>query len=229
MSKVSSAQIARTARIVATGRVTSKGDIYSLIAALRNVDAKLPRGWPLMIHLEDFTALEQFGGEFELSAELLRIKRGRELFSHVQDSCIGTAPLTALLYADQRTANKVAAIGGFGDAVALIDSSGLAAKDGRTVRVIKAGEFKGAGTPGTVLTPEQLDVLSKPVIESVEIVLNELVSLRRWDAQQTAEIKSGKVFIGDDLTRLRLIKNIATAEEAFAMFTTALEKKHVPK
>ncbi len=55
-------------------------------------------------------------------------------------------------------------------------------------------------------------------------MINELVSLRHWNAQQTAEIKTGKLFIGDDLTRLRLIKNIATAEQAFTTFVSAVEK-----
>ncbi len=99
-------KLAALGRIVATGQITGKGAIYDLIAALRKVDAKLPPRWPVMLHLEDFVAPEQFGGEYELSAELLRIKKRRELFAHVQDYCVGTAPLVALLYCDQRTANK---------------------------------------------------------------------------------------------------------------------------
>ena len=52
--------------------------------------------------------------------------------------------------------NATALYGGMGTYGVLVDQSGTAEKLGLKVHVIRAGEYKGMGEPGTVITEEQL-------------------------------------------------------------------------
>ena len=219
-------KIASLACIVARGRIASKSSIYELINALYKVDSKLPAGWPIQLHLEDLATDGQLGGEYELSSTIRVIKSRREVFVHAEDMCAGSAPMVALVCGSVRSANVPAVVGAFGDVRVLRDTSKKAETEGRKIHIVRAGAHKGAGTLGTPLTDEQLAELGRPTLEATELLLGELTAIRHWQTPQVAEIKSGRLFSGPDLIRLKLIQHFATAEQAFDNFVAALEKKY---
>ncbi len=182
-----------------------------------------------MIHLEDLIAVQQMGGEFELNNQLRSIKSRRELYVHVVDVCAGTGPLAVLLCGTKRTANVPATIGGFGDVQVVRDTSEKEQTEGRKVIVIRAGQYKGVGTDGEPVSLDRLGALSQPVLDGIDLMFDELVQYRHWTTDQAAEVKSGKMFVGDDLTRLKFVQRFSSTDEAFSDFVIAVERaRNVP-
>lgn len=224
MSTITAPQIAKLARIVVTGQITGKHSYYDLMLALRKLDARLPTGIPLMLHLEDVLAVQQTSGEYELNKQLRSIKSRRELYVHVVDCCAGTGPLAALLCGTKRTANVPALIGGFGDVQVVRDTSEKATTEGRKVLVIRAGAYKGVGTDGEHVSLDCLGALSQPVLDGINLMFDELVQYRHWTTDQAAEVRSGKMFTGESLTRLRFVQRFCSSDDAFSDFVLAVEK-----
>lgn len=209
-----------------TGALTSKLQTVALTATLRKIDRALPDGSPMFIRLEDVSQSVHLGGEFELAQELISIRSRREIFAHFQDHAIGSIAVVTASLANRRTANQAAILGAFGDIAVLRDSSGLAKSEEIKINVVRAGAWKGVGTPGTAISPDQVAELGKPVIESTLMILETLQAVRKWNADQLNEILSGKMFLGAELVALGLIDRVASSEQAFSEFSNSLRSKN---
>jgi hypothetical protein len=195
------------------GPIQSKRDIYEMILAIRNADRTTAKGSPIYLYVEDLIGPDHVGGEYELARELLSLQSRRELLVHAQDSVIGTVGLSLLSFAQKRSANQPAMIGGFGDYSVVRDSYGVAVKKAIGVKVVRAGSWKGIGTPGTLLSDEQVAELGRPALESTLLLFKELQTVRKWSPPQSEELLSGKVFFGADLMRMKLVDSIQSADE----------------
>ncbi len=118
--------------------------------------------------------------------------------------------------ATQVLAQATAMVGSIGTYGVVQDLSALAAKEGVKVHVIRAGAMKGAGTPGTEITPEQLAAMQREVNTLNEFFLAGVASGRKLSAERVRELATGDVWIGQQAVAAGLIDAVSTYDQALA-------------
>jgi len=111
--------------------------------------------------------------------------------------------------ADRILANPGAFIGSIGVIMQGADASELAAKIGVSQQVVKAGEYKEAGTflrPWSKVEREQLQEL---VNASYEMFVSDVAADRNLDANKSKEWANARVFLARDAAKLGLIDEVS--------------------
>ena len=111
--------------------------------------------------------------------------------------------------ADKILANPGAFIGSIGVIMQGADASELAAKIGVSQQVVKAGEYKEAGTfvrPWSKIEREQLQEL---VNASYEMFVSDVAADRNLDANKSKEWANARVFLAGDAAKLGLIDEVS--------------------
>ena len=111
--------------------------------------------------------------------------------------------------ANKILANPGAFIGSIGVIMQGADASELAAKIGVSQQVVKAGEYKEAGTflrPWSKIEREQLQEL---VNASYEMFISDVAADRNLDANKSKEWANARVFLARDAAKLGLIDEVS--------------------
>ena len=111
--------------------------------------------------------------------------------------------------ANKILANPGAFIGSIGVIMQGADASELAAKIGVSQQVVKAGEYKEAGTflrPWSKIEREQLQEL---VNASYEMFVSDVAADRNLDANKSKEWANARVFLAGDAAKLGLIDEVS--------------------
>ena len=111
--------------------------------------------------------------------------------------------------ANKILANPGAFIGSIGVIMQGADASELAAKIGVSQQVVKAGEYKEAGTfmrPWSKIEREQLQEL---VNAGYEMFVNDVAADRNLDANKSKEWANARVFLAGDAAKLGLIDEVS--------------------
>ena len=111
--------------------------------------------------------------------------------------------------ADRILANPGAFVGSIGVIMQGADASELAAKIGVSQQVVKAGEYKEAGTfvrPWSKIEREQLQEL---VNASYEMFVSDVAADRNLDANKSKEWANARVFLAGDAAKLGLIDEVS--------------------
>lgn len=111
--------------------------------------------------------------------------------------------------ADRILANPGAFIGSIGVIMQGADASELAAKIGVSQQIVKAGEYKEAGTflrPWSKIEREQLQEL---VNASYEMFVSDVAADRNLDANKSKEWANARVFLARDAAKLGLIDEVS--------------------
>jgi ClpP class serine protease len=96
----------------------------------------------------------------------------------------------------------------------VVDSSKMAENQGLTVHVVKAGDFKGSGTPGTAVTESHLEYY-QGLIQAINTdFLAAVQAGRGLDKDRLAAVATGKVYSASDAMASGLIDQIGTVEDA---------------
>ena len=159
------------------------------------------------------------GGQLDSLADLsTMIQRGRKskrLIAYCDDHALGAA----YWIASQESgiyANSTAMIGDLGVYTTVTDSSKQAERSGLRVHVIRSGEHKGAGTPGTEITPEQL-AEAKRLVDRFGKLFVESVARGRGVSESIAKRwADGRVHVGAQAKALGLINGVETFETTLA-------------
>ncbi len=114
------------------------------------------------------------------------------------------------------SANKMALVGSVGTFAVLFDESKAAEMAGVEVVIIKAGEMKGAGTPGTEITTEQRAMFQKEINDLNSQFLAGLVKTGRFNKQSVKAINDGRIHIASEAKKLGFIDKVETFDKAFA-------------
>lgn len=134
---------------------------------------------------------------------------------HVFISDIGaSAAFYAASQAGFVSANQPAFVGSIGTYMAVSDFSQLAENEGVKVHVIKTGDFKGAGIPGTEITDEMLAEWQRLINESNELFLKAVAKGRKLPIAKVRELADGRVHLASQAVSLGLIDGVGTLEQA---------------
>lgn len=111
-------------------------------------------------------------------------------------------------------ANKSAEIGSIGTVAVVADSSGLAEQQGIKIHVISTGAYKGAFTPGTEITDEQIEYLQSRVNSLNNLFLQDVRTGRKMTLIQVENASDGRLFGADKAKDMHLIDDIQTWDMA---------------
>lgn len=112
--------------------------------------------------------------------------------------------------------NASGLIGSIGTYAVVTDFSEKAAQEGIKVSVIKAGDFKGAGVPGTEVTEEQVSEIQRLVDSRNEFFLDGVAAGRNLPVAKVQSLADGRIHSAKDALGLGLIDAIGSFDSAFA-------------
>lgn len=122
--------------------------------------------------------------------------------------------------ADRVFANAAARIGSIGVFMAVEDVSEAAEKLGVKVHVIKTGEFKGAGVPGSQLTEAHLQYLQSLVDTSFDHFIAAVSTGRNMKKTEVKTVADGRVYPASESVELGLIDGVKSFDEVLAELQT---------
>lgn len=155
-------------------------------------------------------------GTPELATEISRLAESKPVTAFVEDLA-ASAGYWAACCATEVYANDLAKIGSIGTYTVVSDHSGMAAKEGIKVHLITTGEFKGAGTPGTEITPSHLAEWQRIVDGINERFLAGVSTGRKMPMEQVRKIADGRVHLAAEAVQLGLIDGVKSFDEVVAM------------
>lgn len=94
------------------------------------------------------------------------------------------------------------------------DSSRMYENAGIKVNVVKAGEFKGAGTPGTPVTAEQLAEEQKQVDAYYAMFVDAIAAGRKLSPDAAKALADGRTYIGQAAIEAKLADTLCSFDEA---------------
>lgn len=116
-----------------------------------------------------------------------------------------------------------ALLGSIGVYSVMYDRSKQAEMDGIKVNVIKAGAMKGAGTPGTPITDEQIGEAQKLVDKFYGMFVSALQMGRKFSADDATKLADGRVYMGSDAVSAKLADNTGSIDD----FMSALSARSI--
>lgn len=165
-------------------------------------------------------------GTADLAAEVNRTKARKPVYAYIED--LGAS--AAYWVASQATkvfTNQTGIVGSIGTYMQVIDYRRAADQLGMTVHVIRAGNMKGAGTPGTEITPEQLADFQRLVNALNDQFLSGVAAGRNLPLETVRGLATGQTWVGQEAVTQKLVDRVASAEDVFqelAQLTSAATK-----
>lgn len=157
-------------------------------------------------------------GTQDLAADVAAAAKQKPVIALIEDlgasACYWVASQAREIFA----ANETTMIGSIGTYGVIHDLSGLAAKEGVKVHVVRAGAHKGTGVPGTEVTADQLADYQRVINSLNEQFLQGVATGRRLQLDRVRELADGRVHVGSEAVRLKLADGVASLDEVLARF-----------
>lgn len=163
-------------------------------------------------------------GTADLADDIKSARAHKPVYAYIEDLGASAAFWIAS-QADKVYSNRTAIVGSIGTYAVLYDMSQMAENEGVKVHVIRAGEFKGAGEPGTEITQQQLDEFQSRVEEINEHFVRGVSAGRKMSLARTRELADGRVHIGQRAVELGLIDGIQSLDETITALSKARSKR----
>lgn len=155
-------------------------------------------------------------GNRDLCDEVAAFAAEKPLFAFCEDM-VASAGVSIASQAMKRYANNATALyGAMGTYSVLMDYSGQAAQLGVKVHVIRAGDYKGMGEPGTEITPEQKAEAQRIVNALNEQYLATIASGLKKPVEQIKALADGRVHPASDAVTMGLINGVQSFEATYA-------------
>lgn len=157
----------------------------------------------------------QVDGVSDLADEILKTCQSKPVVAYIED--LGASAAYWIASQAQRiTANRTAHIGSIGVFAVLTDLSGLAEREGVSVRLISTGPYKGLGAPGTPVTPALVDEVQSHVDAIGAFFFQAVQQGRKLSSSRLAAVTDGRLWLASEAQQLGLIDGIESFDEALA-------------
>jgi signal peptide peptidase SppA len=163
-------------------------------------------------------------GTKELADDIAALAKIKPVYGYAEDLA-ASACYWALSQCTKIFSNHTAIVGSIGTYGVVQDFSQAAAKEGVKVHVIRAGAMKGAFTPGTEVTTEQLAEQQKLVNELNEFFIRGVAAGRRLTPEQTRELADGRVYVGQAAVDRKLIDGVQSLDDTFNQLAAVGRKR----
>jgi signal peptide peptidase SppA len=155
-------------------------------------------------------------GNSDLCADVADFAAAKPIYAFIEDMC-ASAGVSVASQATKRYANTDRAIyGSMGTYGVLVDSSAMAEKLGVKVHVVKAGEFKGVGEPGTAVTNAQLAEHQRLINAMNDDYVAMIAKGLRKSPAAIRELADGRVIFAADAVRAGLIDGVKNFQQAYS-------------
>lgn len=139
----------------------------------------------------------------------------KPVVAYCEDMCCSAAYWIAS-QASRIVANPTAMVGSIGTLLVVYDYSRMAANEGIEPIVFGTGAYKGAGVPGTVITPEQRAHFQRIVDDLNSHFLAAVQSGRGLTDEQISAVSTADVWIGQAAVDRGLVDEIASLDTVLA-------------
>jgi len=163
-------------------------------------------------------------GTSDLAADIAAAAAVKPTVTHADD-LMASAAFWAGSQASKVFANSTALVGSIGTYMVIEDSSGMAAMDGVKVHVVRAGDFKGMGVPGTEVTAEQLADSQRIINDLNAQFLQGVASGRRMSLPQVQQLADGRVHVAAEAQKLGLIDGVQSFDATLQQLIAAGQAK----
>jgi signal peptide peptidase SppA len=164
-------------------------------------------------------------GTHDTAMDVRKAAMQKPVYAYCEDMCCSAAYYVAS-QANAVYAGPGAMVGSIGVYATLYDLSGMAEAEGIVVHVVKDGEEKGDGMPGTPITPQVLE-RTQALVDTYGTQFRKTVSETRFPGsplQKGVSPARGDVFIGAQARTVGLVDGITTLDKVLA----AMKKNKKP-
>ena len=153
-------------------------------------------------------------GTADLASEVA--SSAKPVVAFVEDLCCSAAMWVAS-QCDQIFANNATAlVGSIGTFMGLYDVSKAFESEGIKPILVRSGEFKGGGFPGSKITDAQVAEWQKVIDATQTQFTSGIASGRGMSLKAASKLATGLTYIAEEAVRLRLIDGIKTFDEVVA-------------
>lgn len=164
-------------------------------------------------------------GTQDLATDIAAAAKQKPVIAFIEDLGASAAFWAASQASKVIAANDSTLVGSIGTFTVVYDYSGMAAKEGIKAHVIRAGQFKGMGTPGTEVTGEQLAELQR-IISGINSTFLQGVSIgRKLDMKTVETLADGRVHPATEAKRLGLIDAVQSLDATLAELSVPRSSK----
>lgn len=176
------------------------------------------------VMLKIFSPGGTVSGNKDLADEVTALAATKPVHAFIED--MGASAAYWIASQTQRiSTNSTGMVGSIGTFAVITDSSKAADQLGFKVHVVRAGDFKGAGHPGTEVTDKMLaefqrnvDALNEHFLEAVEVG-------RKMTPKQVKNLADGRVHVGQEAVDVGLADAVETFDQAMAALADAVSVK----
>jgi signal peptide peptidase SppA len=162
-------------------------------------------------------------GTHELAADIAAFASKKPCFAYIED--LGASAAYWFASQAQRISTGPASlVGSIGCFSAVVDLSKKAEQDGVKVHVVRFGKFKGAGTPGTEITEEQLAKWQRIVDAHGEDFVAAVARGRNLATDVVRALADGDIHKGAAAKQKSLVDAVESKEEAYAALVAQTRK-----
>jgi signal peptide peptidase SppA len=160
-------------------------------------------------------------GTKELADTIKMARSKKPIMAYCSDLCASAAYWIAS-QCQTIDANATSLVGSIGTYCVVTDSSKAAEKIGLKVHVVRAGEYKGAGTPGTEITDSNLAEFDRTVQGLNMFFLDAVSDGRSMPIAKVSELADGRIHLAEEAKSNGLIDNVCSFEESFDRFSQSV-------
>ncbi|MSN97148.1 signal peptide peptidase SppA [Campylobacter sp. FMV-PI01] len=150
---------------------------------------------------------------FEISQAIKELKSKKPVVAYASGTMASGSYLSGV-WATKIYANKGSFIGSIGVIVQGTNIKDLADKIGIKTQIVKAGDYKEAGTFMRKWSDEERQSLQNLVDKSYTIFINEVANARNLNIKDEKKWANARVFLADEAKNLGLIDDVSTYKQA---------------
>jgi signal peptide peptidase SppA len=154
-------------------------------------------------------------GTADLAAEVAAANLVKPVTAYIEDLGASAAYWISS-QAGKVYSNKTAIVGAIGTYATLTDTSELAGKLGVKIHVIKAGDYKGTGVPGSEVTDAQLEDQQRIINSLNSHFVGGVARGRRMSAAAAEKLADGRVHVGSEAESLGLTDGVKSFGDVLA-------------
>jgi len=164
-------------------------------------------------------------GTADLAAEVA--KTSKPTIAFIEDLCCSAAMWVASQCDEVYANNATAMVGSIGTFMAVYDISKALENEGVRAIVIKAGEFKAGGFPGTEISDAQVAEWQRQ-IDAIQAEFTAGIARgRKMTIEQAEKLVTGLTYVANEAMELKLIDGIKTFDEVVAGLRSKTPQKGI--
>jgi signal peptide peptidase SppA len=164
-------------------------------------------------------------GTMDLASEVGKAAAKKPVHAFIDDLTASAAYWVASQATKVFANNPTALVGSIGTFAVLYDYSKAAEQLGVKVHVVKAGDFKGTGVPGTEITEEQIANIQRIVNALNTEFLNGVAKGRNLSLEKVQEIADGRVHPAAEAIGKGLVDDVQSFDETLAGLSNQNRKR----